>query len=129
MVGTSGISGERFGPVTPSARSLPDCTCPCAAERTGKDISTCPPMVSLSAGPPPRYGMWTMATPATALKSSADMWNVLPVPAEAYESFPGWLFARATSSLTDFAGTRSLTTSTCCELATMPIGARSLSVS
>ena len=51
--GTSGRASERFAPVDPSARSLPDLTCGVAVVAEANTEGICPPSRSLIAGPPP----------------------------------------------------------------------------
>ena len=53
MVGSSGKIGERAGPVTASARSLPSLTSAIAGGSELKYIETWPPTRSVSAGAEP----------------------------------------------------------------------------
>ena len=50
-----------------------------------------------------------MLMPATVLNNSPDRWFALPIPEDAYNSGCGWLFAKASSSLTDVTGSALLT--------------------
>ena len=54
---------------------------------------TCPPIMSVSASAPPRYGTWIMSMPVIILNSSPDMWMVDAVAGEAMLSLPGLAFA------------------------------------
>ena len=100
----------RFAVVTASARSLPACTCGIAVAVLLKKTSVCPPMVSVSAGPVPLYGMWFILTPAMLSKSSVARWITLPCPEEAKLTWPGFDFASAMSSLMFFTGSEGFTT-------------------
>ena len=53
MVGSSGSRFDRVRLVTPSARSVPAATLPCAAGIGANIIEMCPPRRSLIAGPVP----------------------------------------------------------------------------
>jgi hypothetical protein len=56
MTGTCGSAGERVAVVTARARSLPALMYSIDDEMMANIASTCPPMRSVSAGAPPRYG-------------------------------------------------------------------------
>ena len=56
---------------------------------------TCPPSRPVSAGPPPRYGMWFISICARAFSSSPSRWGSVPIPAEPKFSAPGRDFASA----------------------------------
>jgi hypothetical protein len=43
---------------------------------------TCPPMRSVIAGAPPRYGTWIMLIPVIILNSSLATWIEVPWPPE-----------------------------------------------
>ena len=67
-------------------------------------------MVPVIAGAAPRNGMLAMSTPAMALNSSNA--SKVAVPPVAWLSLPGLALACAISSLIDFAGTASCTSTT-----------------
>ncbi len=48
--------------------------------------------------------MWFIFTPAMLWKSSVAMWMTLPCPDEAKFTCPGFAFASAISSASDFTG-------------------------
>src|SRR6516225_7684223 len=50
---------------------------------------TWPAKRSVSAGDEPRYGTWTISTPAIILNSSPTTWCVEPLPADAMLILPG----------------------------------------
>ena len=66
-----------------------------------------------------------MSIPDIDLKSSIDMCALLPLPPDAYESLPGFAFAYAMNSETEFAGTDGLITITLGATATWLTGAKS----
>ncbi|MOA34344.1 hypothetical protein D3C78_1557130 [compost metagenome] len=90
-VGTSGSKGERRSPVTAMAFSLPACTCGNDVEMLSNISDTSPPSRATTAGPLPLYGTCIMSTPVWLLNISAARWLVLPLPADAKLSLPGWL--------------------------------------
>src|SRR6476659_6489761 len=102
----------RFAVVTAIARSLPAWTCGTAVAVLLKKTSVWPPMVSVSAGPVPLYGIWFILTPAMLAKSSVARWITLPCPDEAKFTWPGLLFASAMSSFVLFTGNDGRTTTT-----------------
>ena len=67
-----------------------------------------------------------MSTLAVYLNNSPARCVTLPMPAEAYCSLPGCLFASATNSSTELAATPGLTTSTTGLAAMMATGAKDL---
>jgi len=73
--------------------------------RAEKNTLISPPSSPVSAGPPPRYGMWRMSIPARAFKSSPSRCGSVPLPAEPNVSTPGCAFASRTSSATEVAWT------------------------
>ena len=48
---------------------------------------------SVSAGPSPRYGTWTMLISVIILKSSPETWVANPMPPDAKLISPGWALA------------------------------------
>ncbi len=62
-------------------------------------IGTWPASTSFSAGPAPRYGIWTMKVLVETLNCSPSMWPKPQVPDEAYEYLPGLAFSTARNSL------------------------------
>ena len=56
-VGTLGNKVDRLAEATASAVSLPDCTCGKTEPKVANELSTCPPMTSVTAGLAPLYGM------------------------------------------------------------------------
>ena len=93
MVGSSGKACERWLLVTASALSLPALICGSADGRLSNIRSVVPPIRSISAGPEPRYGKWTMKVPVRLLNSSPDRWIDVPLPLLAMLSLPGCAFA------------------------------------
>ncbi|MNT10116.1 hypothetical protein D3C72_1449310 [compost metagenome] len=84
MAGTSGSTGERFSPLTASARSLPALMCASAEGRLANTIGNCPPSTSLMAGATPLYGTCCSEMPPMLLSISPSRWLSVPLPAEAY---------------------------------------------
>src|SRR4051812_6219889 len=64
------------------------------------------------AGPPPLNGTCRRLTPAVSLNSSPPRCWKLPMPAEAYCSWPGFSLAAASRSFTECTGKSGLTTRT-----------------
>jgi hypothetical protein len=79
-------------------------------------------LVTVSA---PRYGTWRISSSAERLNTSPARWLVLPSPAEAKFSVPGFALASAISSPTVAAGKLSGTISTSGTTATCATPARS----
>src|SRR5689334_11613734 len=129
MVGTSGSAKLRFKPPTPIALSLPERTWAMVEGTEANDIWLSPPITSISAGPAPRNGTWTMSTPAISLNSTGPRCMKVPTPDEAYLSSPGLALARATSSWTEWNGSWALMDSTLGAVARIAIGANAASVS
>src|SRR5688572_14214389 len=102
----------RLALVIATARSFPVLMCGAADIVVVKSIVTRPPMTSVTAGGIPLYGTWIMVTPAARWNISADRWGAEPAPGVAKVSSPGFAFARAIRSLTDFAAKEAGTTST-----------------
>src|SRR5256886_16766112 len=69
-VGISDNTSKRVAVVTASGRSLPALMCSIDSGKGLKITCTWPPSRSVVAGAPPRYGTWTMSTPAVILNSS-----------------------------------------------------------
>src|SRR5205085_11601888 len=88
-VGMSGSASERVVVVTASARSLPALMYSIDEGIEANITCTCPPSRSVSAGAPPRYGTWTMLTPAIILNCSPDTWGGVPLPPDAMLTLPG----------------------------------------
>ena len=74
---------ELIALATAMALSLPAFTCCHAAGIDTNRSWTCPPIVSMTAGPPPLYGMCTMSIPVLILRSSPAMWPGEPVTTDA----------------------------------------------
>src|SRR3954467_1721925 len=87
--------------VTPSALSLPACTCGITGCTGENMIWTRPPMRSVTACAVPLYGTCVMSTRATLLKSSPARCEPEPLPDETKLIAPGFDFASATRSRTD----------------------------
>src|SRR5678815_2231376 len=128
-VGSSGATAERLRLVTASARSLPALIIDMPARKLLRKTCTCPDTRSVIACPAPLYGTCTMSIPAILLKSSMPRCGPLPLPDDAYESWPGCDFAKAMSSLIVFAGTDGCTVITKGYSASRDTGAKSPSVS
>lgn len=88
-VGTAGSEGRRVGHDTASAFARPERMWGSADATWSKYACTLPASRSLIAGDAPRYGMCTMNVPVLLLNSSAHMWLMVPMPAEANDSRPG----------------------------------------
>ena len=80
---------------------------------------------SATAGAPPLYGMWTRSVPVMLLKSSAATCGAPPALTGEL-SLPGWLFASAISSCTEFAATDGCTSRNSGSPATCDTGTKSL---
>ena len=74
MVGTSGSTLARFGPVVPSARTAPERTCGAPVETKSSNRGTWPAITSFIASGLERYGTWRMETPIWSLSSSMARW-------------------------------------------------------
>ena len=81
MVGTSGMSYQRVGPVTASARSWPFLMLPCAPGNEPHISGTVPARMLCIAGPLPWYGTWVTMMPAVIFRSSVARCGVVPTPA------------------------------------------------
>ena len=129
-MGRSGSACERTALVTPSAFSLPLLMCGIADGRLSNITSMLPPIRSISAGPEPRYGMWTMKVPVMVLNSSPARWMLVPLPELAMFSRPGAPFSAFTKSATlftpSFCAVAGFITSTLGTPATSVTGAKSL---
>ena len=55
--------------------------------------STCPLIMSVSAGAEPRYGTWVIFTPVIAMNNSSDRWIEVPFPDDAMLTLPGLVLA------------------------------------
>src|SRR5688572_25912996 len=125
-VGTSGVPGQRFVVVTATARTLPDLMWAIDDGRLSKPIWICPPMRSMSIGPAPLYGTWTISTPAIIFSSSALMWGDPPGLVEPKFNLPGLARASLSSSPKFFAGRSGWTVMTFGVLPITVTGAKSL---
>src|SRR6266508_3097639 len=65
-----GSKSKRVALITANGRSLPALMCSIDSGKGLKITCTWPPSRSVVAGAPPRYGTWTMSTPAVILNSS-----------------------------------------------------------
>src|SRR5262245_60063274 len=92
-VGTSGSTGERVAGVTANGRSLPVRMCSVNDSMPSNMTCARPPSRSVSAGAAPRYGTWSMSTPAIILNSSPAMCGVVPLPTDAMMILPGLALA------------------------------------
>src|SRR5690606_16633231 len=112
MVGTSFIEVSRFGPVTASARNLPDAI----SSTTGSVVMNMNWLVPLSRSAIDcgnwLYGTWVAFTPVSSLNISPIRCAGVPKPPEEKFSLSGLALSSATSSETDFAATPGYTTST-----------------
>src|SRR5262249_24518020 len=86
---------------------------------------TCPPKRSVSAGVEPRYGTWTISTPAIILNNSPVTWLVDPLPAVAIFVLPRLAFAWGLDFVGVLVGTDGLTSMTKEKAASLLIGAMS----
>src|SRR5690348_965714 len=103
MVGTFGTRGTRLRLLTPSARTLFACTCGRPVATSVIIIVIWPPRRSVTACGLLLYGTLSNCAPAICWKSSPAMRDdELPHPKL---TLPGFAFAYAMSSCTDFAGT------------------------
>ncbi|MNX81541.1 hypothetical protein D3C86_1132320 [compost metagenome] len=82
-VGTSGNTGLRWLPVRASTRNWPCCTCGTSGDAVAKNMSICPPIMSVMAGPDPLYGTCSSFRWPSSLIVSMPMWAAPPVPVEA----------------------------------------------
>ena len=73
MVGTSGITDERFLPLVPSATTLPSRTFGASTVMASNIICTWPPSTLVRMSPEVLCGTCTMLVPVMALNSSAAM--------------------------------------------------------
>jgi hypothetical protein len=90
-------------PVTASARTWPDWTCPISAETVSNRTSTWRASSAASASGEVRNGTCSMSMPAVCLNSSAARCWVAPNPGLANTILPGLAFAAATSSFASLA--------------------------
>src|SRR6516225_6924394 len=74
-------------------RSFPALMCSIDSGKGLKITCTWPPSRSVVAGAPPRYGTWTMSTPAIILNSSPTTCCGVPLPADAMLILPGLALA------------------------------------
>src|ERR1051325_5827644 len=126
-VGQSGKFGLRFSLVTASAFALPPFTKFTAEPRLSSAKFTSPVDTAVDAGAPPLYGTcrnWTFACCAII---SVSTWLVDPVPAVEKVRTPGFAFAAASSSATEWYGLAGGTTSSIGLSTMIETGARSFS--
>ncbi|MNT49885.1 hypothetical protein D3C72_1867630 [compost metagenome] len=88
-VGTPGSAGDGLALVTASALSLPPLISAIDEGRLSNITCMVPPVRSVSAGPLPLYGKWTMKVLVCVLNSSPARWIDVPLPLEAMFSLPG----------------------------------------
>src|SRR5258706_9997926 len=110
IAGTSGSVAWRRGLVTASARTFPERTYGSADEAVANMNCTRPAIRSVMASAAPRYGTWTVFTPASTLSISPDKCTEVPLPDDEKLSPPGFALASATSSLTELAASDRVTT-------------------
>src|SRR5215203_3325371 len=84
----SGAAGVRFAVVTPRPRSLSAWISGSTAPILLNMTSTRPGSRSLSAGPAPRYGTWSISTLASRLNSSPERCTEVPWPDDAKVTLP-----------------------------------------
>src|SRR6202166_4029931 len=125
MLGTSGNTGERVGSVTASALSLPALMYSTSVAMASHITCARPAMRWVSAGAAPRYGTWSMSTPAIILNNSPANCGVVPLPTDAMLILPGLALAYAMNSGTVLAGTEGCTTITMGTSVTPQTGAMS----
>jgi hypothetical protein len=116
-------------PVTASALSWPDCTCPSTAEIVSNSTSTCLPSTAEIASGEVRNGTCKMLTPAVCRNNSPVKCCVAPKPGLAKESLPGLAFAAATNCFTSSAGKSGRVTIIRPAVATCATGSNAVSVS
>ena len=110
MVGRSGNVAARAAPPVASGFSLPERIwgIDCTIEPTVK--CACPPITSIIAGNPPLYSTITKSRPERLRKSALPKcWKP---PAEVIVMWPGFSFAAARTSFTEFTGNSGPTVST-----------------
>ena len=89
---------------------------------------TCPPITSVTAGPPPLYGMCVICVPVRTFSSSPARWPGDPLPTEANDRLSGLALASAISSATFATGSCGFATRICGSDATVPTGSKSFTV-
>ncbi len=125
MVGMSGAVNQRSSEVTAIGRTLPARACAITVGMLPKVMCTWPPITSVSAGPPPLYGMCSMSVPVIALNISPDRCSEVPCPDDAKAYLPGSFFSRRIRSCTVLTGRLLLTTSRFGKVPVMDTGAKS----
>ena len=88
--------------VTASARSRPAWTSGSTEGGVAKASCVSPASTDCTAGAPPLNGTWTISTPASRRNSTAARCGAEPLPEVAKLSLPGFFFACAISSCTEF---------------------------
>src|SRR5262249_58135853 len=101
----SGRLARRPLPVWAIAFTLPPLIKPNAPEALANTNLTCPPITSVIASPPPRYGTWLIVMPVRSRSSSSNTCCSVPLPDDAISMPPGVALASAITSATVFAGT------------------------
>jgi hypothetical protein len=90
LMGALGISSENLG----GGAAAENVESALGLASVASNITcTWPPKRSVNAGVEPRYGTWTISTPAIILNSSPERWCVDPMPADAMLILPGLALA------------------------------------
>ena len=90
-------------------------------------ISTRPGIKSCSDCEVPLYGTCSMLTPAICANRASARWLLVPIPAEAYVTFPGWAFAFSINRAIDLTPSDGGTTRTLGNSAATETGANEVS--
>ena len=104
IVGTSGMTNQRFLAATPNAFNCPLWTKGRVCDASTQMKSIWPPNRSCTAGAPPRYCTIGLFVPVLFWKSIVHIWAALPTPIEPADACPGFALSHATNSLKLFAG-------------------------
>ena len=129
MVGSVGAEGERFAPVTASARSRPARTCGMVDIALAAEPDTRPATRSRMLGAVPLYGICTSCSPAMRFNISTVKCCPLPLPEDENNTSLGRALAKPISSFTLFTGSDGCTDSTLADCTNSDTGAKSLRVS
>src|SRR5688500_11187286 len=125
MVGYSGAVTERLPLETAIARTLPERTCGRAVDNAAKFTWHWPASIAVIEGEPPLYGTVTILVPVRCMNNSAARCVLVAMPLVATLRSPGFAFASAIRSLTDFTATEGWTIRMWGRVATWEIGAKS----